>query len=194
MRLLFIHLHNSLRNQERTNTGLRAFCLFARQSGNSLACKLFRAGMHPFVSGGSLLWVQIFPKSSGQSCSTIRNVLNWPRLNKAATVSSTLLPLPLLSADPEEMGRRREQSSRKVNVQWKGHRGGISPALLREDEGCGLLRWICHRRVVPELYSWDGSFALHPQNKEQVINILPGLGMRGHQEAEKLVLWNISNK
>lgn len=111
--------------------------------------------MHPFVSGGSLLWVQIFPKISGQSCSTIWNVLNWLPVNKAATVSSTLLPLPLLSTDSEEMGRRREQSSRKVNDEGKGHHGGggVSPALLREDEGCGLLRWICHRRVVPELYS-----------------------------------------
>lgn len=72
--------------------------------------------------------------------------------------------------------------------------GGVSPALLREDEGCGLLRWICHRRAVPELCSWDGSFTLHPQNKEQVINIVPGLGMRGHQEAEQLVLWNTSNE
>lgn len=197
MRLLYIHLHNSPSNQERTNIVLRVFCLFARQSGTSLACKLFRAGMHPFVSGGSLLWAQIFPKISGQSCSTIWNVLNWLCVNKAATGSSTLLLLPLLSTDPEEMGRKTEQSSRKVNGKGNSHHrwgGGVSPALFREDTGCGLLRWICHRRAVPELCSWDGSFALHPQNKEQVLNILPGLGMRGHQEAEKLVLWNTSKE
>lgn len=161
-----------------------------------MACKLFRAGMHPFVSGGSLLWAQIFPKISGQSCSTIFNVLNWLCVNKAATGSSTLLLLSLLSTDPEEMGRR-EQSSRKVNGKEKGHHGwggDVSPALLGEDEGYGLLRWICHRRAVPELCSWDGSFALYLQNKEQVLNILPGLAMRGHQEAGKLVLWNTSNE
>lgn len=37
MRLLFIHLHNSPRNQQRTSIVLGVFCLFARQSDNSLA-------------------------------------------------------------------------------------------------------------------------------------------------------------
>lgn len=75
VRLHFIpflpYLHNSPRNPERTNirTVLRAFCLFVRQSDYFLACKLFRAGMHPFVSGGSQRWALIFPKMSRQSCS-----------------------------------------------------------------------------------------------------------------------------
>lgn len=56
VRLHFIpflpHFHNSPRNPERTNIRivLRTFCLFVRQSVSFLAFKLFRAGMHPFVS------------------------------------------------------------------------------------------------------------------------------------------------